>query len=101
MAEEKPFICYQSGKSGWAIKIVPRNAQGWLYFGLWMLVFIIMTAALMLVPENPWAVGAYLVVTLIWAMAMTLWMKARSEIVNTDELLALKKELDARKGRRK
>lgn len=99
MAEEKPFICYQTGKSAWAIKIVPRNKAGWVYFALWMLGFFAMSLALIPFGDSTWAVGGFVVATLIWATAMTLWMKARSEIVNTDELLALQKEMEKRKGR--
>jgi hypothetical protein len=39
-------------------------------------------------------------VTALWAFAMIRYMKARSEIVDMDSLIQLKREQDAKKKRR-
>lgn len=101
--EDKPFICYKSKGS---LKIVPRNATGWRYTFYWMLAFFIVgggsiwtsaaleaqamdkqTIVLILVP-------AFVVLSTIWAIALIRWTKSRSEIIDMDELIALKRDLD-------
>ena len=106
--EDKPFVCYQQG---WNIKIMPRNAAGWRALGLWMAALLVPILTLVLLgfalDNTPhemvvlWAVVPLLLIMGTTIIAMIRWMKARSDIVNTDELLALKKELDARKQRRR
>ena len=105
--EEKPFICYKSGR--WSFKIEPRNAEGWRATALWLLGLIpIVGSSMWITASRPggmllWlCVGLFAVAMLLWAVAMIRWMKARSEIIDIDDLLQIKRERDAtnkRKGR--
>ena len=106
--EDKPFVCYKHG--GWSMKIVPRNAAGWRATALWTLGLLptigLFTAFLATEPGLAWeiaAVAILLLATLVWVVAMIRWMKARSEVVDMEDLLRLKREADrqrARDGRR-
>ena len=104
MAEEKkPFVCY---KSGWSIQITPQTAVGWWMFGAWMLLTLPLGGLLFLfMGEDPTTartiagVTGFTLAMLGWGWAMTRWMMARSEMVSMDELLKLKREMDARKKR--
>lgn len=104
MAEqEKPFICYKSGLS---MKIVPRGRAGWIATGLWTLSVVPLCVGFALLMSTvhsggqaaAYSAGFMLAMTL-WAIAMIVWTKNRSEVVDMEELLKLKRELDARKGR--
>lgn len=104
MAEQdKPFICY---KSGWNLKITPRNAAGWWALALWMLIFAAPTALfvwLMTLRLSDARIAAivtgYVLFNVLWGLAMLRWMYLRSEVIDMKELLNLKRELDARKRR--
>jgi hypothetical protein len=104
MAEqEKPFICY---RKGWSMQIVPRGRAGWTYFVLWMLSIapLIGCFALLVSTEPTGAkeiayTTGFVLIMFLWAIAMIVWMKNRSEVVDMDEMLKLKREADARKGR--
>jgi hypothetical protein len=104
MAEtDKPFICY---KKGWNIQIVPRNRAGWIALGWWMLSLLPPTGGFMwLMADEPTGAKAiaytvgFTLMMLAWGIGMIVWTKNRSEVVDLDELLKLKRELDARKGR--
>ncbi|MFO1255523.1 MAG: hypothetical protein U1E37_07615 [Sphingomonadaceae bacterium] len=104
MAEsDKPFICY---KSGWSMKIVPRNKAGWIALAWWMLSLVPLTGGFIwLLADEPTAgkaaayTAAYTLVMLGWAIGMIVWTKNRSEVVDMEELLKLRRELDARKNR--
>lgn len=104
--EDKPFICY---KSKWSFNIVPRNAAGWRYLLYWMLPFFALIAV------NIWVsavldangmndqniitivVPIFLILTTIWTIALIRWTKNRSEIIDMDELAALKRDRDRNK----
>lgn len=101
---DKPFVCY---RQGWAMKIVPRNAAGWRAFGLWMASLLpligLFVAGMALEPGPRTQIGivaVFLAASGLWAFAMIRWMLARSEIVQIDELLQLKRERDERNKRR-
>lgn len=104
--EDKPYICY---KSKWSLNIVPRNAAGWRYLLYWMLPFFALIAV------NIWVSAAldangmndqkivtivvpiFLILTTIWTIALIRWTKNRSEIIDMDELVALKRDRDRNK----
>lgn len=106
--EDKPFVYYKSGSG---VKISPRNAAGWRAFAVWMAVFLGATGvfvwATAAADEAGWHDGKihllltlpFLLVTAIWALAMFRYMKARSEIVDMDSLLQIKRAQDAKKRR--
>jgi uncharacterized membrane protein len=51
--------------------------------------------------ENRTLIGiGFAVVVLLWSTAMMLWMKARSEIIDFEELLKIKREKDKAAKRR-
>jgi hypothetical protein len=89
--EDKPYICYH--QSWWNMRIVPRNAAGWRGLGLWMLPFFGATAvfsAIVVEMEKKGASDAiiifamtvpFVIGTIIWSVAMTRWMKARSQVI--------------------
>ena len=84
--EDKPFVCV---RNGWNIKISPRNASGWLSFGLWMAAFFAMTGVFawaMAAEDKPvlqatWT-GIYIVAAIVWTIVMVRWMMARSEVID-------------------
>lgn len=98
--EHKPFICV---KQGWSMKIVPRGAAGWRSFGMWMMGFGIVLAIFTVTTPRledrdfqAGAVVAFLSATAIWAVAMIRWMLRRSEIVDLNELMEIKRQNDHR-----
>jgi hypothetical protein len=103
MAEQdKPFVCY---KSGWNLKIMPRNTAGWWAMFIWLLILSGPTALfvwLMIRQPSDAQITAYVtgyvLLTFAWSMAMLRWMYLNSEVIDMNELLKLKRELDARKG---
>jgi hypothetical protein len=102
--EDKPFICYRSWK--WGVKIVPRGAAGWKAMALWLLAaapaVALFLAAMAKEPSGGGAVAIVSVFALVmigWAAAMIRWMLARSEIVDIQELMAIKRRQDAEKRR--
>ncbi|MFA9201243.1 MAG: hypothetical protein ACEQR8_08680 [Cypionkella sp.] len=104
--EDKPFVCY---KQGWNIRIVPRNAAGWRASGLWVLGYLpllgLFIGFLASEPGPTWeiaALAAFLAATFAWVIAMIRWMYRRSEVVDVEELLRLKRGADrAGTGRRR
>lgn len=101
--EEKPFVYYKSGSG---VKISPRNAAGWWAFAVWMLALFCATGAFVWVSivadEAGWddriillfLTLPFLLVTGVWALVMFRYMKARSEIVDVDSLLQIKRDID-------
>lgn len=107
--EDKPFVYYKTGSG---FKISPRNAAGWRAFAVWMFAFFGATGIFVWVTvaadSSGWGDSKillfltlpFLLVTAIWVFAMIRYMKARSEIVDMDSLLKLKRAQEAKKKRR-
>lgn len=102
--EDKPYACY---KQGWSIKIVPRNGEGWRGVGLWVVGLLALLGGFIGVLASAssetlliTAVAVFLVATLVWVFAMIRWMMARSEVVDVEDLLRLKRERDQTRRRR-
>lgn len=102
--EKKPFVCY---KSGWNIKISPQTGVGWIMFGWWMAAMALLTGGFVwLMRGDPQGARLAAFVTLyalamtLWALAMARWMYLRSDVIDMQDLLKLKRELDAKNGRR-
>lgn len=107
--EDKPFICY---KQGWNMKIVPRGAEGWRLFALWMMPLFAGTGLFVWMSfqaeKHGWSENSigliaflgFLPATLLWAITMIRWMWMRSEIIDVDGLIELKREQDSAKKRR-
>ena len=103
--EDKPFVLYRSGR--WNFKIVPRNGRGWRQMIIWMAMMVPLTAGLVwFASDKPQGatlyvgLALYLAATLAWGIGGTLWMRARAEVIDVEELLALKRETE-RSGRRR
>lgn len=106
--EDKPFVYYKTG-SGFKISL--RNAAGWRASAVWMFAFFgatgILVWATVAAEKAGWedskmlllVTAPFLCVTAIWVFAMIRYMKARSEIVDMDSLIQLKRELDRNKKR--
>jgi hypothetical protein len=105
--EDKPFVCYKQGR--WNMKLVPRGGEGWRLLGLWSLPLLILTcghiALAASMPENEtligWATLGFVLLIALWAFAMIRWMLAHAEVINLDDLLKLKRELDRDKANRR
>ncbi len=104
--EDKPFICYKSRTS---MKIQPRGAEGWKHAGLWQLPFLTILGIYIWVMSTyprPVLVAVYtalhLAATGVWLWQMMRWMKARSEIIDLDKMVDLKRQQDEalRRGRK-
>lgn len=101
--EEKPFVYYKSGSG---VKISPRNAAGWRAFAVWMFALFCATGVFVwttiVADEAGWddrnillfLTLPFLLVTGVWALVMIRYMKARSEIVDLDSLLQIKRDID-------
>jgi hypothetical protein len=103
--KEKLFVCYRTGR--WGMRIVPHGAGGLLATLGWMIalapIVVLFIWALNNASSNgliALTIGLYILALLGWVFAMVRWMKARSEIVDMEELLDLKRERDANKTRR-
>lgn len=101
--DDKMFTCVKSGIN---VKINPRNAAGWRALGLWMAGFFAMLGLFLVSISRAHSgsvIGALTVLflfgTAIWAIAMIRWMMARSEMIDVQELLKVKREVDAKKRR--
>lgn len=98
---KKPFIAF---RNGWGLQITPQTADGWRAFGWWMGglllgtgLFIAAVASLASSRAVLFLTACFTIATLAWAWAMIRWMLARSEVVETDDLAAFKRE-QARRG---
>lgn len=99
--EDKPFVCYQQG---WNMKIVPRNAAGWRALGLWMLALMLPTLAMIPLSvhfdDTPqeylvtWAIAPLLLTMAVTTIFMIRWMKVRSEVIDIDGLIEIKRQQD-------
>jgi hypothetical protein len=103
--EDKPFIYYQHGR--WSFRIAPRNARGVRASILWVMALAPIVAlfiwAMNTAPNSRimgFYTAIYVAAMLAWSIAMLRWMKARSEIVNFEELMQIKRERDAVNKRR-
>ena len=106
--ENRPFILYRSGP--WSFKIVPRNGEGWRQTIIWMALMVPITGLFVWFatanPDGPIfyaGLAIYLIATTAWAIGGTLWMRARAEVVDLEELLKLKRKADSTResGRRR
>lgn len=89
--EDKPFVCTRGAVS---FNIMPRNATGWIYTVLWLIPAIALAFGFSWLmegqPDAPadtaLAVGGFIFVLAIWAVAMTRWMYLRSEVIDLRKL---------------
>lgn len=95
--EDKPFVLYRKGPMNFTI--VPRGLKGWLQFSAWMallvpvlIVFTIHAEATEGTPAFFVGLALFVGATLVWSLAMVLWMRARAEVVDVNALLKLKRE---------
>lgn len=104
--EDKPFICYKSGLN---LKITPRSAAGWRSFAVWMAAILGLTGGFVVLVTRPltqaqviYATAGFTILILALSVAMVRWMYVRSEVVDMNELLELKRERErqTRRGRR-
>ena len=103
---DKPFILTRYGR--WSFKIAPRNGEGWRQTLIWVAMLVPITGGFAwFVSDKPEgtafhiALALYLAAMVAWSAGGTMWMKARADVVDIDELLKLKREADAkRRGRR-
>ena len=104
MSDDEKMFVYT--KRGWSVNIMPRNARGWLALLAWMVPLVPVVAL------YGWAMEAgdsaiqvtatlgFIAVLGLWTFLMIRWMKARSEIVDIDELLKERDRREKRDGRK-
>lgn len=101
--EDKPFVCTRSGAS---FNIMPRNAQGWFYTVLWLIPALaiglgfgwLMEGAADNQRETVVAVGGFVLLMTVWAVAMARWMYLRSEVIDVRKLTEDKRRRDRGKS---
>lgn len=96
---DKLFVLY---KSRWSVKLMPRGAAGWLATAAWLVPHLAMTGLFVWLLVQAGSLGTtialtagYVLLTLAWSSTLYQWAKARSEVIDLDELLALKRQRDA------
>ena len=101
---DKPFVMYRRGP--WNFTIVPRGTRGWTQFGVWMAIFALPTIAFAVYaeahegePEFFVALVLYLLATLLWSLAVVIWMKARAEVIDVTDILRQKREMERKRRR--
>lgn len=97
--EDKPFILYQSGH--WNFRIVPRNGEGWRQIIIWIALMAPITGLFVWFaaqkPQGPMLYGGlaiYLIAMMAWGIGGTVWMRARAEVIDLEELLKLKRDAE-------
>jgi hypothetical protein len=87
--------------------MVPRGWEGWrmiiLWVGLMLPIVGMFIAFATTEPEGAWlytGLALFVIAMTGWGIGGTVWMRRHSEIVDIEELLALKRERDAQKRRR-
>jgi hypothetical protein len=107
--EDKPYVCYRQNK--WLFQISPRGAEGWRGLAMWMIPLFAATGVFVAVVAKMEQSGAsaaainltgtlpFLIGTIIWSIAMIRWMLARSEIIDTNEVIKIKREQDKARKR--
>ncbi len=95
--EDKPFVMYRRGYGSFSI--APRNGKGVRQTGIWLaLLAPIMGGFIWFMTGEPkgtsFHVGVAVFVAAIagWSIGGMLWMRARAEVVDLQELLKLKRE---------
>lgn len=89
---EKPFILIRRNR--FIFNITPRNASGWMQMGVWMAllapavyVFYRYTEGLPQGSQVTAATALFLGATGLWAVGGIVWMKARAEVIDVEQLL--------------
>lgn len=103
--EDKPFVLYRRGPGNFTI--MPRGRKGWMLTVLWVALLMPVVAAFGAYAEGHEgepaffiALGLFLAAMLVWTLAMVRWMKARAEVVDVGQMLALKREAERKTKRR-
>jgi hypothetical protein len=103
--QEKPFILFRRNR--FIYNITPRNASGWMQFGVWMALFVPMIVGFAAFDEarpadSTFGVAdaVFLLMVLVWAAGGIMWMRARAEVIDVDQVIKQKREA-ARRSRTK
>jgi hypothetical protein len=101
--EDKPFVMYRRGYGSFSI--APRNGKGVRQTIIWLaLLAPIMGGFIWFMTGQPQGTSAHIGVALFvaaiagWGIGGLLWMRARAEVVDLNELLKLKKERDRQRS---
>lgn len=104
-SSDKPFILYRSGFAG--VRLVPRGAAGWRIMILWILMVVPMSGLFIaFAMREPTGAVLYTGLALfmlgmtVWGVGGMVWMRRRAEVVDLDELLAIKRARDRQRGRK-
>jgi hypothetical protein len=102
--KDKPFILTRYGRVGFNIE--PRGARGWRLMLTWLALPLPLIGGIAMFahrwPASPaygTALAVFSLAMAVWAIGGVMWMRARAEVVDVEELLKLKREAE-RKTRR-
>lgn len=102
--EEKPFIMTRYAWGGFNIE--PRNARGWRLLLGWISLSLLMIGGFALFSEGQHSqstfaigLGVFLLGLAVWTVGGIIWMRARSEVVDVEDLLRLKREAERNRRR--
>lgn len=88
------------------MKISPRSAKGWRGLGMWLASYLAATGMVVAIVAtmdkkgvsataiNLFVTVPFLIGTVVWSVFMIRWMLARSEIIDTNEVMKIKREQD-------
>lgn len=100
--DKKMFLCVKSSK--YIFHISPQTRSGWLAFGAWTMLILVIAGAYAGVNHYLEGQGlsdsaillrtmpVFLIILTLVVIIMIRWMYKRSDIVNTQELAAWKKD---------
>jgi|GEM_PF-6564893 hypothetical protein len=103
--QDKPFVAYRHAPG--SLRLAPRNASGWRIMLLWsaMVVPIIGGFLAVLVSIEPRTTAFYVTLAAFvtamaaWGVGGIVYMRTRAEIVDIDELLRPKREIERERQR--
>ena len=104
--EEMPFVLTRYRWGGFNIE--PRNARGWRLLLTWLAMPLPLIGGFALFAEKESdsrafaaVLAVFILAMAIWAIGGIIWMRARAEMVDVEELIKLKREAERnRRGRR-
>ncbi|QDH33030.1 hypothetical protein [Porphyrobacter sp. YT40] len=103
---DKPFVMYR--RSRWNFNIVPRGTRGWVQLGIWLVLLVPPTIAFEAYADTHEgtrefyvALGLYVLMAVIWSLALIRWTMARAEVIDIEKLLREQRKSEAkpRRGR--
>jgi len=103
--ENKPFILTKYSWGGFNIE--PRNARGWRLMLTWLALPLPLIGGFAVFaeqrPDDPMFAAVlvgFIVAMALWAIGGIIWMRARAEVVDVEQLLKLKRDQERKRRER-